>query len=102
MKETFEKLIEAARAHEIDTGAAEFGFETRLLATLRDLNSETGFLDFFGNWLWKSTFVLAPIVAILMLFALVTNGPAIPHGTSNLVTYVVDSLPFYDPSLLGR
>jgi len=102
MKQTFEKLIEAARVHEIDTGAAELGFETRLLATLRDLNSETGFLDFFGNWLWKSTFVLAPLVAILMLFAFVTNGPALPSGASNMLTYVVDSLPFYDPTLLGR
>lgn len=102
MKPTIEKLIAAARAHEIDTGAAELGFETRLLATLRELKSETGFLDIFGNWLWKSSFVLAPAVAVLILFAFLSNGPALPSGASNMLTYVVDSLPFYDPTLLGR
>ena len=102
MKPTFEKLIVAARAHEIDTGAAELGFETRLLAMLRDVKPETGFLDFFGNWLWKSTFALAPLVAILMLFTFITNGPVLPSGASNMLSYVVDSLPFYDSTLLGR
>ncbi len=102
MKPSFEKLIETARAHEIDTGSVELGFETRLLVKMHDLNSETGFLDFFGNWLWKSTFVLAPLVAILILSAFISNGPALPSGASNMLTYVVDSLPFYDPTLLGR
>lgn len=102
MKPTFEKLIEAARAHEIDTGAAELGFETRLLATLRGMKSETGFLDFFGNWLWKSTFVLSPVVVALMVFAVLTSGLAIPSNASRMVSYVVDSLPFYDSTLFGR
>ena len=102
MKLTFEKLIDAARAYEIDTAASELGFETRLQATLRDLKPEPGFLDFFANWLWKSTFALTPIVAILILFALISNGLSIPQGASSVVTHVVDYLPFYDSTLLGR
>ena len=102
MKPTFEELIEAARAHEIDTGAAELGFETRLQATLRSLNSESRFLDFFGNWLWKSTFVLSPLVVALMVFAVLTSGLAIPSNASSMVSYVVEALPFYDSSLFGR
>jgi|GEM_PF-6196754 len=102
MKPSLEKLITAARAYKADTGAAELGFETRLLATLRGLNSETGFLDFFGNWLWKSTFVLIPMVATMMLFALLRNGPDLPSGASTMVSYVIDSLPFHGSPLSGR
>ena len=90
----FENLIESAREHEIDTSAAEFGFETRLAATIRDLkSSESSFLDVFGSWLWRSGLGLTPVVVLLIALAVLSNGLSIPEGSDGLVSYVVDALP---------
>ncbi len=104
MKPTFEELIDRARAYEVDTTASEFAFETRLLAAVRDLKkSENGFLETFGNWLWRSAFGMAPVIAILMAIAIFLNGVSIPDGAASIVSQVVDSLPsFSDPTLLDR
>ena len=102
-KPTFEDLIDSAKNHQIDTSAAEFGFETRLLASIRELGqTETGFLDVFGSWLWKSSLGLAPVVAILITLAIIMNGIDIPNGTSGVVAYAIDFLPFSDQTLSDR
>lgn len=102
-KPNFEELIDSAKNHQIDTSAAEFGFETRLMASIRELGrTESGFLDVFGNWLWKSSIGLTPIVAILITLAIILHGINIPNGTSGVISYVVDSLPFSDQTLSNR
>jgi hypothetical protein len=53
-------LFRATRAEQRDTGAIEFGFETRLLARLREERSASIF-----SWAWK----LAPFFAALAIAA---------------------------------
>ena len=102
MKLSFNQLLDAARAHEIDTSAAEFGFETRLQAAMRGQDVETGFVEFFASWLWKSTFALIPVIAVLIAFAIISHGLSIPPGASGVVGHVVDFLPFHASTLSAR
>jgi hypothetical protein len=55
-----DRLFRAARAEVPDTSRAEFGFETRLLARLREERSASVF-----TWSWK----LAPFFAALAIAA---------------------------------
>ena len=61
-------LFRAARAAAPDTSRAEFGFETRVLARLREERGTTVF-----SWAWR----LCPFFAVLALAALCwTRTPA--------------------------
>jgi hypothetical protein len=53
-------LFRAARAENRDTGALEFGFETRLMARLREERSASVY-----SWAWR----LAPFFAALAIAA---------------------------------
>ncbi|MCB1235935.1 MAG: hypothetical protein KDM91_12775 [Verrucomicrobiae bacterium] len=69
----WETLITRAAAHRPDTAAAELGFETRLMARLREMRrlSEDGFLEVFSKWLWRGALGLWPgavALALLVLF----------------------------------
>lgn len=58
--EQLDRLLRAAREHEHDTSRAEFGFETRLLARLRE---DSPMLYPLGRWSWR----LAPVFLALTL-----------------------------------
>ena len=60
----FEALIESAAAHAPDTAAAELGFETRLMARIRELrDSGSGSLfEVLATWSWRSAFGLSPFL----------------------------------------
>ncbi|TAN35664.1 MAG: hypothetical protein EPN23_10855 [Verrucomicrobia bacterium] len=59
-EEQLHQLLAAARAAPVDTAAVEFGFETRLLARLRDERNRGAA---WGLWSWR----LAPALAALVL-----------------------------------
>jgi len=94
----FEKLIALAREHRPgEEFAAAFGFETRLLARLRELRETGGepggFSAVFSNWLWRTSWGLTPVVTALAIFLVLSHGLALPEGAGDLVHRFTSLLP---------
>ena len=82
-----DRLFAAARADVPDTSALEFGFETRLLARLRQDRSPAWF-----SWAWR----LSPYFAALALAAGAWGyfrGAGLPDGESLVATIREGGLP---------
>jgi hypothetical protein len=60
-------LFARARAAQPDTAAAEYGFETRLMANLRD-RRRMGSMPIFGALSWRLMPVFAVIVLVLAVW----------------------------------
>lgn len=75
-----DKLFASARAEPLDTGRAEFGFETRVLARIREERTGSWF-----SWAWR----LCPYFAALALAAGAWgyhHGDVFPDGESVAAT----------------
>jgi len=98
MKTTeFDKLIESAAAFEPNTAAAELGFETRLMARIRELRENGGgsLFEVVATWSWRSVFGLTPVVLGALVFFFVAHGASLslPAGTQEFVGYLAGWLP---------
>ncbi|MCF6311273.1 MAG: hypothetical protein L3J39_02375 [Verrucomicrobiales bacterium] len=102
MKETntkqFERLIEQARAYQVDTSRTEFAFETRLMANIAQLRSGdmgegAAFLSVFTTWIWRSAMGLTPVVVLAVLFCTLWFGLSLPSDTHAFLNHVTGYLP---------
>src|SRR5437016_1365921 len=66
-------LFRAARAERRDTSRAEFAFETRLLARIREERDQAGWLGMFA-WAWKLCPAFASIVLALAIWLAVSGA----------------------------
>ncbi|MBL9155743.1 MAG: hypothetical protein JNK37_24920 [Verrucomicrobiales bacterium] len=89
----YEELIALAREHR--TGSdADFGFETRLLARIRQARAESeGVVDLFGRWLWGTAWGLTPVLTVTLLAVGLLHGFSLPAGAESVVTQLSDWLP---------
>ncbi len=92
----FDTLLTLAREHRPDLGPGP-GFDTRLQARIRALRDEAtdlgGFSALFTNWLWRTSWGLTPLVAILALFFTLSNGLSLPEGAESIVNHLASLLP---------
>lgn len=93
----FEELIESAAEYAPDTAAAELGFETRLMARIRELrdNGNGSLFEVVASWSWRSAFGLTPVVLAALVFFFVAHGASLslPAGTQEFVGYLAGWLP---------
>ena len=94
----FERLLRLASEHEPDTQAAQLGFETRLAAGLRALRetpNDGGGALLFSRWLWRTSFGLAPlvIVGVVFWFFLLSQGLSLPAGTDDVFGQLTALIP---------
>jgi len=81
-----DRLFEAARGDAPDTSRAEFAFETRLMARIREEQSSSIFA-----WAWK----LAPFFAVVLIAVSLWNRPTAAqlNGTATMVADAVRQHP---------
>ena len=90
---TFEDLIGLAREHRTGSNG-DFGFETRLLARLRQARAESaGVMELFGRWLWGAAWGLTPILTATLLAIGLLHGFSLPAGAESVVTQLSEWLP---------
>lgn len=93
----FEELIPLAAEYEPDTAAAELGFETRLMAQLREMRETNGgsLFELIASWSWRSAFGLTPVVVAAVVFFFAVHGLSLslPAGSEEFVGYLAAWLP---------
>ncbi|MFK5922048.1 MAG: hypothetical protein QM496_07700 [Verrucomicrobiota bacterium] len=104
-KDTFDQVMEQARAYREDTSRSEFGFDTRVMAHIAQLRegdygslAEYGdagaFLTVFSSWIWRSAAGLTPVVAAAVLLCVFWFGFSIPADAHSFVNHVTGYLPY--------
>lgn len=93
----FETLMALASEHRPDAEPGP-GFDTRLQARIRELREASGdlgtsFSALFTQWLWRTSWGLTPVVAILVLFFALFYGLNLPEGAGSLVYHLANLLP---------
>ena len=93
----YDELVQLAADHEPDTASVELGFETRLMARLREMRETNGgsLFEIIASWSWRSAFGLTPVVAAALVFFFVVHGISLtlPAGTEEFVGYLAAWLP---------
>lgn len=95
MNTSFDDLMALARQHRPESQPRP-GFDTRLGARIRDLRAtgeSEAFFPLFCDWLWRASWSLTPITALLALFFALHYGIALPDGAGALVTHLTHFLP---------
>jgi hypothetical protein len=92
----YESLMARARSYRPDTSAAELGFETRLMARLREMSSAGGadeFAEMFTAWLWRSVIGLIPIAAAAAVLFVLSYGLSMPAEAHEFADHLASWLP---------
>lgn len=97
-----DQLLEHARAFQPDTSRAEWGFDTRLMASiaqlrsgeLGDLGDAGAFLAVFTSWIWRSTVGLVPVAVVAIAACFFWFGLSLPADTHAFVNHVTGYLPY--------
>lgn len=91
----YELLITQARKYRPDTSAVELGFETRLMAQLREMSrgSADDFAEMFAAWLWRSVLGLFPIAAAAAVLFALSYGFSLPAEAQDIADQLSSWLP---------
>ena len=92
---SFDTLLELARQHEPDLEPRP-GFDTRLRARIRELREggeSPNVFPLFTRWLWRASWGLSPVVALLALLLVFFYGIGLPDGAGSLVFHLAEWIP---------
>lgn len=93
----YDELIEQAALYRPDTERAQLGFDTRLMARIRELRAggNGSFFEIFAEWSWRSAFGLAPLAvgAAVLLIAVHGASLSLPEGSEDIVGYFASWIP---------
>lgn len=95
MKTSFDDLMDLARQCRLESTPGP-GFDTRLRARIRELaagGDRDAFFPLFCDWLWRASWSLTPVTALLALIFALYFGLEIPDGAGALVSHLSHLLP---------
>lgn len=73
--------------------AGDFGFATRLRATLASIPAEPGFADLVARFSWRFSAACLPVIAGVFLFLTLQHHNTLPEGVGGLVSHWMDLFP---------
>ncbi len=91
----FESLVRLAAEHTPDTSRAELGFETRLMARLRETSAAgrenvLSFWDELQRWAWGGAASLAPVAIVLGAWLWFSSGTSLSPFSYDAVSQLTE------------
>lgn len=73
--------------------ASDYGFATRLRATLAQASAEPAFADLLARFSWRFSAACLPVIVGLFLFLTIQHHSTLPEGVGGLVSHWMDLFP---------